>query len=274
VGLVGAAVSDYPRFRELAGLLLAEGAEFTVSSFRAENLDEENLALLARGGLKTLTVALEAGSEHLRRRLGKGLGREDLLRAARLAAGAGLKSLRIYGMIGLPGEGEEDVRALAEAARECYAALGGGTVTLSVAPFVPKPHTPLQWEPMAPEPVLRERIRLLERLLGRRTALRVVAETPKWSRVQGLLSRGGRSLAGLLEAASLSGDWRAALRSPEAVAALEQARDPSDPLPWDFLSGYPSRESLLRELQAAAREEPPCPCRPGACRVCGVCGEG
>ncbi|MBI5017988.1 MAG: radical SAM protein [Deltaproteobacteria bacterium] len=271
LGLVGAAVSDHPRFKELAEAILDLGAGFTVSSFRAENLDEEVLALLARGGLKTLTVALEAGSERLRRRLGKEIGRDDVLRAARLAAGAGLHRLRIYAMVGLPGEADEDLGALAELATEARSALGGGTVTVSAAPFVPKAHTPFQWETMAPEPLLRSRIRLLEKLLGRRTAVRVVAETPKWSRVQGLLARGGRSIAPLLEQAAATGEWRAVLRSAEARAVLDRERDVDEALPWDVVTGGPSTEHLRRERAASLRGEPPVPCRPGRCSVCGVC---
>lgn len=271
VGLVGAAVSDHPDLARLGRAILDEGAGFTVSSFRAENLDEELLDLLVRGGLQTLTVALEAGTERLRRLLGKGLSEEDLLEAARLAGKAGLKNLRVYAMVGLPTETDDDVAALARAAVRARAALGGGSVTVSAAPFVPKPHTPLQWEPMAPEALLRARLRLLQSLCGRERGVRAVGETPKWARVQGLLSRGGRGVADLLEAAVRTGDWRAALRSDEAARVLDAPRDPAAPLPWDFLRGVPDRGHLLREREAALRAEPPQPCWPGECRVCGVC---
>jgi radical SAM superfamily enzyme YgiQ (UPF0313 family) len=271
VGLVGAAVSDHPELPALARVILAERGTFTVSSFRAENLTPEVLDLLVAGELHTLTVALEAGSERLRRLIGKELGEEDLLRAAALAGKAGLKSLRVYAMVGLPGETDQDVVALADLAVRARQALGGGTVTLSTAPFVPKPHTPLQWEAMAPEPVLRGRLRLLQRLCGRGKGVRSVGEAPKWSRVQGLLSRGGRSVADLLEQAVLSGDWRSALRTPEARRILDQGRVPGASLPWAFVGGMPSPEHLLRERTAALAGEAPLPCRPGACRACEVC---
>ncbi|MHB8764888.1 MAG: radical SAM protein [Deferrisomatales bacterium] len=264
LGFVGAAVSDHPDFDELARATLAAGAKFTVSSFRAENLDPQRLDLLARGGLRTLTVALEAGTAALRRRLGKAISQEDLLRAARLAGEAGLDGLRIYAMVGLPGEEDADVVALAEAAVEARRAMGRGTVTVSAAPFVPKPHTPLQWEAMASEAVLKRRIRVLERACAREKGVRAVAEAPKWSRIQGLLSRGGRSVAALLEAASRTGDWRTALRSPLAARTLDRERDRAEALPWDFVCGVPARAYLAAAADAA-------PCRPPACRVCGVC---
>ncbi|MBI5441850.1 MAG: radical SAM protein [Deltaproteobacteria bacterium] len=272
LGLVGAAVSDHPDFRRLARECLERAAGFTVSSFRAESLDEEVLGLLVRGGLKTLTIAAEGGGERLRQRLGKGISREDLLRAARLAGAAGLESLRIYGMVGLPGEEEADVSALGDLAVEARQAMGRGSVTLSVAPFVPKPHTPFQWEPMLSEADLRARIRSLERGAARHRGVRVVAEAPKWSRVQGLLSRGGREVAPLLAEASRTGDWRSVLRSALAAAVLDRERAPGERFPWDFIGGLPSREHLLREREAAGSSTRlPFPCLPGVCRACGVC---
>ncbi|GAB6063460.1 radical SAM protein [Deferrisoma palaeochoriense] len=271
VGFVAAAVSDHPGFTELARAALEAGAGFSVSSFRAENLSAEAADLLARGGLKTLTVALEAGSPRLRTLLGKRITEEDLLRAARLAGEAGIPNLRIYAMVGLPTETDEDVDALADAAERARAALGRGQVTVSAAPFVPKPHTPLQWEPAPAEALVRARIRRLQARCGRVRGVRAVAETPKWSRLQALWSRGGRAVGDLLEQGVGSGDWRAVLRSPLARRELDEPRDPDTPLPWDFLGGVPDRAHLLRERAAALAGMPPIPCRPGTCTACGVC---
>ncbi len=271
VGFVGAAVSDHPDLPALARVALAEGAGFSVSSFRAENLTPDFLDLLVRGGLQTLTVALEAGTERLRRLLGKGITEADLLVAARRAREAGLRNLRIYAMVGLPGEADEDVEELARAAVRAREAMGAGMVTLSVAPFVPKAHTPFQWEPMAPEGVLRSRLRRLQSLCGRERGVRAVGEAPKWSRVQGLLSRGTREVATLLEVSLETGDWRGALRSPLALRTLAGDPDLSERLPWGFLRGVPAVEHLRRERESALRGAPPLPCHPGECRACGVC---
>ncbi len=272
LGLVGAAVSDHPDFAALGEAALAAGAAFTVSSFRAENLDPARLALLVRGGLRTLTVALEAGTEPLRRFLGKGLGEEDLLRAAGLAGEAGLRALRVYAMVGLPGEADADVEALAEVAGRAHRALGSGQVTLSAAPFVPKPQTPLQGEAMASEGVLKRRLRLLVARGARQDGVQVAVEPARAARVQGLLSRGGRAVAPLLEAVARGGDWRGALRSPVAAAVLDHPRDPGERFPWSFVSGAPAPAYLAAEAAAARTGRPPHPCRPGPCRACGVCG--
>ncbi len=272
VGLVGAAVSDHPAFESLAEAALEAGAGFTVSSFRAENLTPRAADLLARGGLQTLTVALEAGTPRLRALLGKRITEDHLLEAARIAGEAGIPNLRIYAMVGLPTETDEDVEALARLAEKARSALGRGQVTVSVAPFVPKPHTPLQWEAMAPEALVRARIRRLQSLCGRVRGVRAVAEAPKWSRLQALWSRGGRDVAELLEQGVRTGDWRAVLRTPLARRELNAPRDPGGPLPWDFVEGVPDRAHLARERGAALAGRPPVPCRPGTCTVCGVCG--
>lgn len=271
LGFVGAAVSDHPGFRELARHALDEGARFTVSSFRAENLDEDLLSLLVRGGLKTLTVALEAGTDRLRGRLGKGISRDDALRAASLAGAHGLDGLRVYAMVGLPGETDDDVRELAALVCDVRGALGRGVVTLGVTPFVPKPGTPFQWEPMAPEATLKKRLKLLESQLGRRRGIRVAAEPPRGARFQGLLARGGRALAPLLERAAADGDWRSLVRSQPAADALDRPRDEGETLPWDFVAGGPSRQHLHRERLAAPTLGAPVPCRPGSCTACGLC---
>ena len=166
------------------------------------------------------------------------------------------------------------MEALAELCVAARGAMGRGTVTLSVAPFVPKAHTPLQWAPMAPERVLRRRIRLLESRCGRVRGLQVVAEAPKGARVQGLLSRGGREVAELLERVALGGEWRTALQTPVARRVLDRTGSPELPLPWDFVAGVPSRRHLTAEWAAFDAGALPVRCVPGNCNACGVCDPG
>jgi radical SAM superfamily enzyme YgiQ (UPF0313 family) len=271
VGLVAAAVSDHPEFAAIAATVLDAGGGLSVSSFRAENLTEESAALLARGGLKTLTVALEGGGASLRARVGKALREEDLIRAAELAGRHGFSALRIYAMVGLPGESDEDMEALLAAAARAKRSLGRGTVTISVAPFVPKPHTPFQWLPMAPEPLLSGRIRALQRGGGRLPGVTVVAESPKWSRVQGLLARGGAKAGEWLLGRPTAGEWGRILRSEAARLVLDREREPDEPFPWDFIEGVVSREHLRAEFTASASGAPVAACPSAACGTCRVC---
>lgn len=270
VGLMGAAVSDHPEFMALAGFVAERGAKLSISSFRAENLTLPAVELLKSTGLTTLTVAIEAGSQPLRDRLGKKIGDEELLNAVALAKKAGIKGIRIYAMIGLPGETEADVRALATLAVSARKLLGVGEMALSVAPFVPKPHTPLQWEVMCGEAELTAKIRLLKSLAEPR-AVKVSADSPKWSRVQGLFARGPRWVGKLL---SERPNWGQVLKTPAALAVLDRIRLPEAAMPWSFVSGAPAREHLLRERELFSLGAPPFECPSEGCATCCLCGDG
>jgi radical SAM superfamily enzyme YgiQ (UPF0313 family) len=246
LGLVGAAVGDHPEFKKIAAHILDAGGKFTVSSFRAEILDEEALTLLSAGGLKTLTVALEAGSDCLRKSINKKIDAEMVVEAARMAGAGGLTGLRIYAMVGLPGETDEDVEELAGVAATARRALGRGRVTLSVAPFVPKPHTPLQGAGMASEAVLNKRIRLLKKILEGSGGVQVSSESAKWARVQGLFSRGDRRVGELLAAScgQGQGQWGRILKGELATGVLSERNTLETALPWSFIEGAPSAIKL------------------------------
>ncbi len=236
IGLVGAAVSDYRDIDELVAGLRRLGARIAVSSLRVRPLPESLLDALAASGTQTLTLAPEAGSDRLRRTISKGVMREDILEAAERANAHGFPQLKLYFMVGLPGETDDDVLAIAELVR----IIGGRfrrRITVHVTPFVPKPHTPFERVAMAEGSVVDRRIKLLTRGL-RREGVAVRAEGVSSARAQGVLARGdravGRALAGL-EAPTLAG-WRRILRQ----AGLDEqeylrARSPDEPLPWDVV---------------------------------------
>ncbi|HAS55392.1 MAG TPA: hypothetical protein DCS42_15300, partial [Nitrospiraceae bacterium] len=150
---MGSALSDYPAIDELCARI--EGS-LSVSSLRADSLSPALIERLARSGHKTISIAPEAGSERLRKVINKGLDEADILRAADLVFGSGIPNLKLYFIIGLPTETDDDVAeisALAQKVREVqlrHARAAGriGRITLSVNSFVPKPFTPFQWEPM------------------------------------------------------------------------------------------------------------------------------
>jgi radical SAM superfamily enzyme YgiQ (UPF0313 family) len=225
---------------------------------------------LRKGGLRTLTLAIEAGTDALRRRIGKTLDEETLLKAAELAGRHGIKQLKLYSMVGLPSEEEGDIEQLAKLGGRVKAAIGRGTVTLSAAPFVPKPQTPFQWEKMESEEELKKRIRLLKRISGPVPGLSVDAESPKWSLVQGVLSRAGREAGGWLTGEQGSGYWPRILRLPE-VKALLGSKPLDAPLPWDFIAGGPARELLAEERKRGLELLPPLPCPSEGCILCGIC---
>lgn len=252
IGLVGAAVSDYSRIDELVTGLRAMGARMAVSSLRAAPLSETLVKSLAESGSQTLTLAPEAGSERLRALIRKDVSADDVLRAADLAARYDFPHLKLYFMLGLPAETEEDVQAIVDlvtAVRERFSR----RITVNVAPFVPKAHTPFQWAAMTPEGIIRERLRYLEQKLRPR-GMAVKSDSPAWAAVQGVLSRGDRRLGRVLtrmDRTSLA-QWQRALRESglEAEEYLRQ-RSLDETLPWSVVDSGLSQVYLRREWERA-----------------------
>lgn len=206
VGLVGAAVSDYPWGEELFSGLRELGAEVSVSSVRAESVSDGMLAVLGASGHETLTLAPEAGAVPLRAAVGKETSDAQFADVLRRAVAFGIPRFKLYFMVGLPGETEEDVEQVPELVARLHQAAPEALLSVSVSPFVPKPHTPLEREPLAPEATLDRRMKLVERGLQRAGIHDLDQGSARWASAQGVLSRGGRELGrALVEAARAGG---------------------------------------------------------------------
>ena len=260
VGLVTAALLDHPE----AGALLSEirdmGLELNISSVRAEGITAENAVLLESCGVRTVTLAPEAADERLRRVIGKPMSDGTLMRAVRALRDARMNNLKLYFMVGLPGERPADIEAIPGLSREIHTTFAsgrpGGRVTVSVSAFVPKPRTPFQWLPMAGESYLRDAIRFLRRELSSKPALEFSATGPREARREGALARGGRELAPAIAASALDGvPWKAALRRSGADAShiLDRERDEDEVFPWETVSVGTPRSRLLSSLDEARR---------------------
>ncbi len=282
VGLVGAAVSDHPEIKDICRKVLNLGGELGISSLRADSADAELFELLARGGVKTVALAPEAGSARLRRFLNKGLSEDDLAHAAVALSQSGLGQLRLYFMVGLPTETDDDVRDIPRlvkrlqhrVVKESRGKKRLGQLTLSLSSFVPKPFTPLQWVPFMEAGELKKRQKLVRQELQGVKEVRVHTDLPKWAYTQALLARGDRRTADLLLLAHRHG-WPQALRqspvNPDFFVYRE--RRPEELFPWDFLDHGIDKNYLWEEyLKAQAGEETPA-CQPEICRRCGVCGQ-
>jgi len=199
IGLVGAAVTDHPKIKELARKIIAGGRKIGVSSLRADRLDEELLKILSAGGYKTLTTASDGVSERLRSEIGRNTNEQHLLRAARLVKSSGMQRLKLYQMIGLPGETMGDID---ECIRFSLELSKIAPLSLSISPFVAKRNTPLDGAPFEPIPSLERKLsRLRSGLTGRAD---VRPSSARWAWVEYMLAQ-GEEQAGLaaLEA------WRA-----------------------------------------------------------------
>jgi radical SAM superfamily enzyme YgiQ (UPF0313 family) len=281
IGLVGAALSDYPGIGELCAAI--QGS-VSVSSLRADSVSEELIKRLAQSGHKTISLAPEAGSERLRKVINKGVTENDILRAADLVFGSGIPNLKLYFIVGLPTETQEDVDeiiVLAEKVREAqlkHARAAGriGRITLSVNSFVPKPFTPFQWEPMEEVSSLNKKLRSLDKAVRRIGNMNVIHDLPKWEYIQALLSRGDRRIGKLIQAAhAQSGDWKRAAKEigMDMDFYVYRRRAFEEVLPWDFIDIGVRKEYLKTEYERALEGKYTPPCKVGSCKTCGVCKE-
>ena len=279
VGLVGAAVSDFPDMDLLCTMLASEKTGTSVASLRADSTTENLVKILASSGHRTITLAPEAGSEHLRRVINKGITEQALLTTIIMALRAGIPNVKLYIMIGLPEETDEDIDAIRELALtvlKCMKENGrAGFLTLSVNPFVPKPFTPFQWLPMTDQTVVAARLSRLKKSLKNEKKIRVQAESLREAYLQGVLARGDRKIGQvLLQAHRLGGrkQWKQALKITEIDEReyLYQDRSPLQALPWEVIDVGVTRAYLLSELQKAKQviSTPVCS---ESCRRCGVC---
>ncbi len=279
IGLVGSALSDYPAIGDLCE---AVTGGLSVSSLRADSVSPALIARLAAAGHKTVALAPEAGSERLRKVINKNVTEADVLRAADLVFGSGIPNMKLYFLIGLPTETQEDVEAIIDLARKVrdiqlvHARPAGriGRITLSVNSFVPKPFTPFQWEPMESVASLKKKMRFLEKAVAGIGNTNLIHDLPKWEYVQALLSRGDRRLGRLLAAVHAGGgDWKTAARELGMDTDFYTARRRGfdEVLPWDFIDIGVRKEYLKNEHGRSLEGKQTPACRVGSCTACGVC---
>ncbi len=274
IGLVSPAVSDYLWMDELATEMRRRGAEISVSSLRADSLSETLVRAVAESGTRTLTIAPEAGSERLRRVINKPQSDEALLRAVEWAEKYRFRSLKLYFMVGHPSEREEDLEAIVEFMGRVRS-IFRRNISINATPFVPKPHTPFQWEAMEPAKKMEEKQAYLRKALAP-LRVKVRGERPGLSALQGVLARGDERLAGVLASMERpgAGGFRKALKAsgidPEEF--LRQ-RDPDGPLPWDVVDSGIRPSFLKMEMRRAhaGKAGHHCPQDARGCLTCGVC---
>ena len=258
LGLVGAAVSDYSQLEELLDKLRQMGAELSISSLRMKPLSRIVLREMAKGGARTIALAPEAGSQRLRQVIKKGISEDDILESIGKVGEQGIKQLKLYFMIGLPTETDEDIEEIIKLTLSCKKILdrqqSGCRIALTISPFVPKAGTPFQWLPMTHPSTLNRRLSLLRNNLAPK-GIKLNCESPAWSQVQGVLARGDVKLAEVLaniEGVSLSG-WRQAVEKCHLDIDFyaHQRWDTNQQLPWAILDSGIKSTYLELELGRA-----------------------
>ncbi len=288
VSLLALSALDYPYFLELVERLNSRLRERRVAislpSTRGEDFTPElafNLQEVKKAGL---TFAPETASGRLRALINKHISEVKIMESIRNALDAGWGGVKLYFMLGLPGETEEDVKEIGRFVNEIARLCRGRMVRFNLTPFIPKPHTPLQWAGFAPLAVTREKMEVLKGMLTRRNI------KPKWesvesSFVQALLARGDERLGEVIERVYERGgvfqEWTEFFRfSLWEEACAEAGVDPqvylaekpvTEKLPWDFIDVGVSKEFLREEYRRAQAGAATPDCLQGECSGCGAC---
>ena len=284
IGLIGSAICDSPYIDEISDGIAKMGGTISVSSLRLDRLSKKLIDLLSASGHRTATIAPEAGSERLRKIINKEMSDDEILNAVQFMASAGLTNFKLYFLIGLPTETDDDIDAIINLTKRIkhsilkIAKSKGhlGNITLSVNPFIPKPFTPYQWERMEDTKSLNGKIKKIKSGLKGVSNINIIHELPKWAFVQALLSRGDRRIGELLyKCYELNGDWFKTFRetniNPEFYVYRE--RDFDEILPWDHIDSGIRKDYLVKEAKKSREEKitPACPDE-GECRRCGDLG--
>ena len=279
VGLMGAAISDYPEVDELVNYIRSKDMRYSCASLRADSLTQAVVDGLADSGQKTITIAPETGSERLRRVINKGISEEHLQNAATLSAKSGIQHMRLYIMIGLPTETNEDIEAIVGLAERTQAHMEKvgckGRLTLSINPFIPKPFTPFQWMAMDNQKAVEKKLQYIKKALQKNRRIEVLVESPKEAYIQGVLARGDRRLGAVIAACaadrgskSFKSEMKAAGLDMDNMNYRERSFD--EFLPWSHLDMGMDEGYLEMEWKRSIDEAYTPSCTQG-CKRCGVC---
>jgi radical SAM family uncharacterized protein len=295
VGLLSLSSADHSAIGPIARDL-ADTYEGTVTSLSlpSTRVDAFNVTLsneLARNGRRTgLTFAPEAGSERMRAVINKMVSEDDLLRTAEIAFSEGWRHIKLYFMVGLPTETDEDVLAIADLGIKTYEIARrhgrANKVTISVGGFVPKPHTPFQWAAQDSPEEIRRKLALIRHAIKDHGGLKLRTNDPEEGVIEGLLARGDRRVAPAVERAWQLGarfdgwhemptlvTWRQAMRETEVDLDWfsYRERDEREALPWDHLDSGLDKTWLWEDWQDAQADQQLDDCRWSPCYDCGVC---
>ncbi len=291
VTLLSLSTGDYsciePLLKGLMGRYENKKVAVALPSLRVGSLTEELMEEVKKVRKTGFTLAPEAGSERLRQVINKGITEADLLEATHNAFSLGWRVIKLYFMLGLPTETDVDLEALVDLAGQVKRSgkgTGGADVNVAVSTFVPKPHTPFQWEAQIDEMETRRRQSLLRNGLSKKKVRFKWHDAPL-SQIEGVFARGDRRLGAVLERAVELGcrfdGWHEHFRYDLWKQALADCgldplwylreRQLDEILPWDHIDAGLDREFLLRERSASRTEQATDDCRTGPCSQCGVC---
>ncbi len=286
-GLVSLSSSDYTCIRELLLALLqrvdTKRTHISLPSLRVDSLDDRLVSLMQSLGREGLTIAPEAGSQRLRDVINKNLSEEEILEGVAIAQKLGWQKIKLYFMIGLPMETEEDIDEIVALVEKINTMAGKRmSINVSLSPFTPKPFTPFQWSKMVDGEMLLDRALSVKHKLIKYRNIRIKYHVIENSVLDACLARGDISMAKVLHRAWEKGaiydgwrehwDWTIWQEAFDFVGLkiedICDERDPQAPLPWDFVDIGVDKEYLIKEYEKSLKEELTEDCR----ELCGLCG--
>lgn len=289
ISLLSLSSGDYsciePLIKNLMQKHYAERVALALPSLRVESLSQTLIEEIKRTRKTSFTLAPEAGTDKMRQIINKGNTAGDLLASVDKIFAAGWKSIKLYFMIGLPHEDEKDLEGIIDLGYQALrAARRRGQVTISLSTFVPKPHTPFQWERQLSLEETSARQNFIRQKMNNRN-LSVKWHDARMSLLEGLFSRGDEKIGDLLLCAYRKGcrfdGWSEMLRFDLWQQAITETginaddylreRSTSETLPWDNIDCGVTRDFLLEERQKAASQNTTPDCRYDVCQECGVC---
>ena len=255
IGLVGSSLTDHKQIAEITSSLAAKANGVSLASLRADNLSESVACAIGEAGQKTITLAPETGSERLRHVARKHVTDEDVIVAAQRCAANGVEKIKLYYIVGLPCEMESDLMAVAGLSDRVQRCGSFRKVTLTLHPFVPKPHTAYQWAGSPVPADMERRLKAVGRAVRQaNNKLEFTVDSVRGSHVQGVLSMADRRVAAaLLEAHRNGGNWKSAFRDTgiDGEWYACRPRPYEEILPWEHIHLGVKKDYLWREWQRA-----------------------
>ena len=293
ISLLSLSTGDYESIIPLMQRMMekCETSHIAISlpSLRAGTLTPELMSLIKKVRKTGFTIAPEAGTQRLRKFINKNISEKDIIETIQNSFDLGWQVIKLYFMIGLPSERKEDIQGIVDLVKKLRKIKGlrgrFGKINVSVSTFIPKPHTPFQWEPQLSLDEAKERINWIKSNL-KMPGIRFKWQNPETSMLEGLFSRGNRQLSPLLVSAHKKGCkfdgwsdrfdfelWKEACDDTgvDIDYINRRKRDLDEPLPWDHIDTKVSKDFLKEERERAENLESTEDCRSGDCSGCGVC---
>ena len=279
IGLVGPSVTDHPDLPALARKITEQGKKLSFSSLRMETLTDELVDLILQSGQKTLTVAVDAPSERMRDVINKAATDDYIVEKCRFLTRKGILHLKIYSIIGLPLETEDDIDQfirLVERVQEGYVEecrkLGRiGNLTIGLSPLVPKPGTPFQWHPMESVKSLKKKFARVRKALGKMPYLKMSFGSPNEAYLQTYLSRGDRNTQAFFKTYLNNGhDAKSALKEHPVDQYVYRQYEKNDYLPWDIVDHGYRPDFLWDDYQRGLKAAHTPVCDTAICHICGL----